>query len=99
TNDFIGAKSEIIITSPFVSKQRINRLLPQIQAVIGRKVSVSVITRPVDDFKDADKQKVSEIYQLLAKSVFIRHPNPESIRQVIPELSGTPIRNQTGRFC
>jgi hypothetical protein len=44
TNDFIGTQSEIIITSPYVSKLRINRLLPQIQAVIGRKVSVMVIT-------------------------------------------------------
>ncbi len=65
TNDFIGAQSEIIITSPFVSKQRITRLLPQLQAVISRKVSVIVITRPVDDFKDVDRQKVSEIHQLL----------------------------------
>jgi superfamily II DNA or RNA helicase len=65
TNDFMSAQSEIIITSPYVSKLRITRLLPQIQAVINQKVSVIVITRPVDDFKDADKQKVADIHQLL----------------------------------
>lgn len=68
TNDFNGAQNEIIITSPFVSKLRITRLLPQIQAVIDRKVAVIVITRPVDDFKDADKQKVSEIHSLLVNT-------------------------------
>lgn len=65
TNDFIGAQKEIIITSPFVSKLRMARLLPLIQSVIARKVSVIVITRPDNDFKDADKQKVSDIHQLL----------------------------------
>jgi superfamily II DNA or RNA helicase len=65
TNDFNSAQSEIIITSPFVSKLRITRFLPQIQAVIGRKVSVIVITRPTDDYKDSDKQNVSDIHRLL----------------------------------
>jgi phosphatidylserine/phosphatidylglycerophosphate/cardiolipin synthase-like enzyme len=65
TNDFISAQSEILITSPFVSKLRITRLLPLIQSVIARKVSLIVITRPVDDFKEIDKQKVSESHKLL----------------------------------
>ncbi|HEX2959231.1 MAG TPA: DEAD/DEAH box helicase family protein [Chitinispirillaceae bacterium] len=68
TNDFIDAQNEIIITSPYVSKLRITRLLPQIQAVISRKVSVRVITRPADDFKDSDKQKVTEIHELLVNA-------------------------------
>jgi hypothetical protein len=58
----------------------------------GKNLAIATNSRTV--IAEASQPVTSDI----AKSVFFRHPNPESIRQVIPELSGTPIRNQTGRF-
>jgi phosphatidylserine/phosphatidylglycerophosphate/cardiolipin synthase-like enzyme len=65
TNDLLNAQKEIFIISPFVSRRRVCMILPQLQSANFKNISVTVFTRPVNDFKDEDKQKISEVQHLL----------------------------------
>lgn len=53
-NDIINASKEIVIVSPFITKQRSLQMIPHFRIAITNGVKVVVVTRPSDDFKGKD---------------------------------------------
>ncbi|MCQ2479351.1 MAG: DEAD/DEAH box helicase family protein [Clostridia bacterium] len=60
SNDIKTATKEIIIVSPFMRKNRIKNMTPILKEVINRRVCVTVITRPPQDFDGYNKEAVEE---------------------------------------
>lgn len=59
-NDIKTVQHKIIIVSPFMRKSRLTQMLNVLSEVIFGKVSVTVVTRPSEDFKEAERQSVAE---------------------------------------
>jgi len=59
-NDLANARKEIVIVSPFVTKRRIQQTLPLISTAVQKQVNVTIVTRPVADYKD--DQTLNEIF-------------------------------------
>lgn len=53
-NDIINVSKEIVIVSPFITKQRSLQMIPHFRIAITNGVKVVVVTRPSDDFKGKD---------------------------------------------
>jgi superfamily II DNA or RNA helicase len=62
-NDLINARAEIFIVSPFVTKRRVLQMLELMRVILDQKVKVSIMTRPITDFKD--KLALDDIFNLL----------------------------------
>lgn len=56
--DVETAQNEILIISPFMRKARLTQMLKVLSPLIMNKVTVTVVTRPPEDFKDKNKQIV-----------------------------------------
>ena len=67
-NDMLTARSEILIVSPFIRKNRITGMLKLLSPIIESGVAVAVVTHPPEDFKENDREAVSECSELLLKS-------------------------------
>jgi len=67
-NDLQNAKSEILIVSSFVRKSRITSLMKTLVPIIESGVSVTVVTRPPKDFKEKDRDMVTECAKKLQKN-------------------------------
>lgn len=59
-NDMASARKEIVIVSPFVTKRRIQQTLPLISTAVQKQVNVTIVTRPVADYKD--DQTLNEMF-------------------------------------
>ena len=57
--DIRTASKEILIVSPFMRKGRITQLVRYLIEVILNGVSVTVVTRPPEDFKEKDRETVA----------------------------------------
>jgi phosphatidylserine/phosphatidylglycerophosphate/cardiolipin synthase-like enzyme len=55
SQDIRWAKRSILIVSPFVKQKRVSQLLQILQEPLDRKVEITVVTRPADDFTDKHK--------------------------------------------
>lgn len=64
-NDIKTACKEIIIVSPFMRKNRIKNMLSLFREVIDNGVKITVVSRPAEDFTNADKTSVIENTTLL----------------------------------
>jgi superfamily II DNA or RNA helicase len=62
-NDLVNAAREIVIVSPFVTKRRSLQMLQLMSVTLDRKVKVTIITRPANDFKD--KPALEDVLGLL----------------------------------
>jgi superfamily II DNA or RNA helicase len=60
-NDMMNAAREAVIVSPFVTRRRALQMLPNLEAALAQKVSVVVVTRPTNAYKDKDKPALEEI--------------------------------------
>ncbi len=49
--DLKNSKKEVIIASPWVRRKRMQVLLPVFKSLTDRNVKMSVITRPIDEYK------------------------------------------------
>ena len=58
-------QNEILIVSPFMRKARLTQMLKALSPLIMNKVTVTVVTRPPEDFKDKNKQIVIECTEQL----------------------------------
>ena len=58
--DIKSAHKEILIVSPFMRKSRISQLSKVLSQAVQNGVKVTVITRPPDDFKEAEQKTVKE---------------------------------------
>ena len=67
-NDMLTARSEILIVSPFMRKNRITGMLKLLSPIIESGVAVAVVTRPPEDFKEKDRDVVTECTDFLVKS-------------------------------
>ena len=73
-NDFTEAKKEILIVSPFLRKKRANTILEWLREPIRSGVSVAVVTRPAESYKDPDR--IKECIEYLQSSVTVaQKPN------------------------
>jgi superfamily II DNA or RNA helicase len=56
-NDFLEAKKEILIVSPFIRKKRIDTILEWMKEALEAKTSITVVTRPVESYKEPERMK------------------------------------------
>jgi len=64
-NDIINAQREVLIVSPFVAKRRVTQMMQYFSAMVGIRVKISIITRPVEDFNEKDKPALEQLFDLL----------------------------------
>lgn len=64
-NDIVHAKREVLIVSPFVTKQRVRQMLQYFSTMVGIRVKITVVTRPVEDFNEKNKPALEQIFSLL----------------------------------
>ena len=67
TNDLLSAKREVMIVSPYLTKTRIAKMMETLDSVILSGVKLAVTTRPVDDYADKDRLRITALIDLLRK--------------------------------
>ncbi len=65
SSDIVSAKKEILIVSPFVKKRRTSQMFQYLEVALQNKIHVIVVTRPIEDFKEKEKNTVNEALDLL----------------------------------
>ena len=65
SNDIISAKKEILIVSPFVKKRRLSYMMQYLDVGLHNKIRITIITKPIEDFKGKDIKAVNEALDLL----------------------------------
>lgn len=63
--DIEFAENEIIIVSPFMRKSRVTQVLKVLSPAAMNNVSITIVTRPPEDFKDKNKQIVIDCSEQL----------------------------------
>ena len=63
--DIEFAENEIIIVSPFMRKSRVTQVLKVLLPAAMNNVSITIVTRPPEDFKDKNKQIVIDCSEQL----------------------------------
>jgi superfamily II DNA or RNA helicase len=56
-NDFVEAKKEILIVSPYLRRKRIDVILEWLKESLKMGVSITVITRPAESYKEPERIK------------------------------------------
>ena len=59
-SDVANAEKEILIVSPFMRKSRITQILKSLIPKISNGISITVVTRPPEDFKESDRDAVKQ---------------------------------------
>ena len=65
--DIEFAENEIIIVSPFMRKSRVTQVLKVLLPAAMNNVSITIVTRPPEDFKDKNKQIVIDCSEQLKR--------------------------------
>jgi hypothetical protein len=65
TADLLSAKREVVIVSPYVASKRAKMMLQILDSSISSETRVTVVTRPPDDYKEADRTRISQIVKML----------------------------------
>jgi len=73
SSDINQAKHEVLIVSPFVTKRRTQQIMRNLEPALAKKVKVTVVTRPAEDFQNKD---------LTAWNEAIKHIETSGIRLV-----------------
>ena len=63
-HDLEASVREVLIVSPFMRQNRLTSLVKQLSAMILRGISVTVVIRPPEDFKESERETVekNEVY-------------------------------------
>ena len=64
-NDVMSSARQVVVVSPFVSKQYALFMMKQLESVLQKNGKVIIVTRPVDDFKEKDRAALQEVFDLL----------------------------------
>jgi hypothetical protein len=73
-SDFVEAKGEILIVSPFVRKKRVDAILEWLKKPLQAGVTVTVVTHPADSYREPER--AAECLEYLQKFVtVIEKPN------------------------
>jgi superfamily II DNA or RNA helicase len=67
-NDMTNATREAVIVSPFVTRRRALQMLHNLEAALAKRVSVVVVTRPTNAYKDKDRIALEETFASLQDS-------------------------------
>ena len=59
-NDINNATNEIVIVSPFMRKNRIKQFIKILSPIAAKNIFVTVITRPPEDFNEAEHMSIVE---------------------------------------
>jgi len=68
-NDFIEVRKEVLIVSPFLRKKRIETILEWLKESIHTGISITVVTRPPESYKEP--KLIQECIELLRLNVFV----------------------------
>ncbi len=63
SNDINHVKRKILIVSPFVTKRRTQQIIRNLEHVHAKKVKITVVTRPAEDFQNKDLTAWTEAIQ------------------------------------
>lgn len=66
--DLQAAQSDVLIVSPFMRKSRVSEIIKMLKPIIERGISVIVVTRPPEDFKEKDRAIVMACAKLLQEN-------------------------------
>ncbi len=73
-SDFADARKEIIIVSPFLRRKRVDAILEWLKEPLRAGVSVSVITRPAESYREPER--IAECIEYLKAFVtVVEKPN------------------------
>ncbi|MFZ5451702.1 MAG: TOTE conflict system archaeo-eukaryotic primase domain-containing protein [Thermodesulfobacteriota bacterium] len=67
-NDLMNAAREVVIVSPFVTRRRALQMLSTLETALAKRVSVVVVTRPIDTYKIKDRLVLEETISSLQAS-------------------------------
>lgn len=56
-NDFIEAKKEILIVSPYIRKKQLNMIVDWLKAPLLAGISITIITRPIESYREQERAK------------------------------------------
>jgi len=68
-NDFAEAKKEILIVSPFLRKKRIETVFEWLKEPIQAGISITVVTRPSESYKEPER--IKECIEYLQKFAIV----------------------------
>jgi phosphatidylserine/phosphatidylglycerophosphate/cardiolipin synthase-like enzyme len=68
-SDFVGAKSEIQIVSPFLRRKRVDAILEWLKEPLRAGISVTVVTRPAESYKEPER--IAECIEYLESFVTV----------------------------
>ena len=64
-NDIFCAKTEVLIVSPFMRKNRLTQIVKLLTPVMLNGITVTVVTRPPEDFKESEQSTVRQNAEFL----------------------------------
>ena len=68
SQDIIWAKKSILVVSPFITPKRVAQILLLLQEPLARKVEVTIVTRPAEEFAERFKTALEQILAELNKA-------------------------------
>ena len=66
TADLLAAKREITIISPYLTQNRVSKMISTLESCMLSGVKVIVVTRPADDYAEKERSRVSGIINFLS---------------------------------
>jgi len=63
--DIANTRKEIFIISPFVTQKRIDQMLPLLKSSIEKKIKITVMTRPPENYKPKDQLMIKYALETL----------------------------------
>lgn len=65
SDDISRAKTEVLIVSPFMRKNRLTQIVKLLTPVMLNGITVTVVTRPTEDFKENEQENVRQNAEFL----------------------------------
>jgi len=64
-NDIENASKQILIVSPFVTEKRASQMMPYFEVLLKKQITITIITRPAEDFKNERQPILRGIFERL----------------------------------
>ncbi len=64
-NDMDSALKQVLIVSPFVTKKRVLQMMKNFNGILKNQVTITILTRPVENFKENRKAALEDIFTIL----------------------------------
>jgi superfamily II DNA or RNA helicase len=63
--DIDNALRQVLIISPFITKKRVIQMIQHFNTILKKQVKITIVTRPVDDFKENKKIILEKVFTIL----------------------------------